>query len=139
MDERDVYILPLKKKRVLDRKAFVVWCVLCSVLFMVIMDGVTYMLFQDAVGFFPTTVVIFFADILSIAGCIYYIKKHDYAYGPYYEKYQIINASIYGIQNYLRVLLVAMVISFVIVPLLYILVVFAIVGAMFGWTRRLWR
>ena len=137
MDERERYILPQKEKRELTRTAFVAYCVLCDVLCFVLMNAITFWMFGSFVGYFPVAIVFVAADILHMVGCLHYVHKHDFAYGRDYEKYQIANAVIYGIQNYLRVLLAALVISIVVVPLYYTVILLAITVAMFQWTRRL--
>ena len=137
MDEREIYILPQKEKRELTRTNFVVYSLACCVLCFALMNAITYWVFGSYVGYFPLAIVLVVADILHMVGCIYYIRKHDYAYGRNYEKYQIANAVIYGIQNYLRVLLAALVISIMVVPVYYTIVLLALTVAMFRWTRRL--
>lgn len=137
MDEREIYILPQKEKRELARTNFVVYSMACCVLCFALMNAITYWMFGSYVGYFPLEIVLVVADILHTVGCIYYIRKHDYAYGRNYEKYQIANAVIYGIQNYLRVLLAALVISIMVVPIYYMIVLLALTVAMFRWTRRL--
>ena len=137
MDEREIYILPQKEKRELTRTNFVVYSLACCVLCFALMNAITYWMFGSYVGYFPLAIVLVVADILHMVGCIYYIRKHDYAYGRNYEKYQIANAVIYGIQNYLRVLIAALVISLMVVPVYYMIVLLALTVAMFRWTRRL--
>ena len=137
MDEREIYILPQKEKRELTRTNFVVYSMACCVLCFALMNAITYWMFGSYVGYFPLAIVLVVADILHMVGCIYYIRKHDYAYGRNYEKYQIANSVIYGIQNYLRVLLVVLVISIMVVPIYYTIVLLALTVAMFRWTRRL--
>lgn len=137
MDEREIYILPQKEKRELTRTNFVVYSMACCVLCFALMNAITYWMFGSYVGYFPLAIVLVVADILHMVGCIYYIRKHDYAYGRNYEKYQIANSVIYGIQNYLRVLLAALVISIMVVPIYYTIVLLALTVAMFRWTRRL--
>lgn len=137
MDEREIYILPQKEKRELTRTNFVVYSMACCVLCFALMNAITYWMFGSYVGYFPLAIVLVVADILHMVGCIYYIRKHDYAYGRNNEKYQIANAVIYGIQNYLRVLLAALVISIMVVPIYYTIVLLALTVAMFRWTRRL--
>lgn len=137
MDERELYVLPQKEKRELTRTNFVVYSMACSVLCFALMNAITSWMFGSYVGYFPLAIVLVVADILQMVGCFYYIRKHDFAYGRNYEKYQIANAVIYGVQNYLRVLLVALLISIVVVPLYYTIILLAIIIAMFRWTRRL--
>ena len=74
-------------------------------------------------GFVPIELVAFSCVIGQIAGTIYYINKHKFAYGDIYEEYQIINASIYGIQNVLRVMLVVLLINICAVPVFVIFTV----------------
>ena len=137
MDERELYILPQKEKRELTRTTFVVYSMIGSVLCFALLNAITFWMFGSYIGYFPLAIVIVVADILHIVGCFYYIRKHNFAYGSNYEKYQIANAVIYGVQNYLRVLLVALLISIVVVPLYYTIILLAIIIAMFRWTRRL--
>ena len=137
MDEQEISILPQKEKRELTRTNFVVYSMVCCVLCFALMNAITYLMFRSYVGYFPLAIVLVVADILHMVGCIYYIRKHDYAYGRNYEKYQIANAVINGIQNYLRVLLAALVISIMVVPIYYTIVLLALTVAMFRWTRRL--
>ena len=137
MDEREMYILPQKEKRELTRTAFVLYCVVFDILCFALMNAITFWMFGSFVGYFPVAAVFVVADILHLVGCLYYIHKHDYAYGRNYEKYQIANAVIYGVQNYLRVLLAALIISIMVVPLYYTVILLAIIVAMFRWTRRL--
>lgn len=77
-------------------------------------------------GFIPIGLVSFACAVGQIVGTIYYIYKHKFAYGEVYEVYQIINASIYGIQNVLRVMLVALLINICAVP------VFVIIALIYG-------
>ena len=137
MDEREIYILPQKEKRELTRTSFVVYSMACSVLCFALMNAITYWMFGSCVGYFPLAIVLVVADILHMVGCFYYIHKHDFAYGRNYEKYQIANAVIYGVQNYLRVFLAAVVISIRGVPIYYTIVLLALTVAIFRWTRRL--
>ncbi len=74
-------------------------------------------------GFVPIGLVTFACAIGQIAGTIYYINKHKFAYGDIYEGYQIINASIYGIQNVLRVMLVVLLINICAIPVFVIFVI----------------
>lgn len=137
MDEREIYILPKKEKRELMHTTFVVYSMACGVLCFVLMNAITYWMFGSYVGYFPLAIVLVVADILHIVGCIYYIHKHDYAYGSNYGRYQIVNAVIYGVQNYLRGFLAALVISIMVVPIYYTIVLLALTVAIFRWTRRL--
>ncbi len=137
MDERELYILPQKEKRGLTRTAFVVYSVICSVFCIVLMNAITHSIFVTAVGYFPVVIVLVLADIFHMIGCFYYIYKHDYAYGRHYEKYQIVNAVIYGVQSYLRVLLATLCISIMIVPIYYTVILLMLTVAIYSWTRRL--
>lgn len=137
MDEREIYVLPQKEKRELTRTTFVVYSMICSVLCFALLNAITFWMFGSYEGYFPLAIVLVVADILHMVGCFYYIHKHDFAYGRNYEKYQIANAVIYGVQNYLRVLFVASLISIMVVPLYYTIILLAIIIAMFRWTRRL--
>lgn len=74
-------------------------------------------------GFIPVGLVTFGCAVGQIAGTIYYINKHKYAYGDVYEWYQILNASVYGIQNVLRVMLAVLLINICAVPVFVIIFV----------------
>ncbi len=137
MDERDIYILPQKQKRELSHTTFVAYSVVCSVICFALLNAITFWLFGSYVGYFPVIIVLVVADILHMVGSFYYVHKHDFAYGRNYEKYQIANAVIYGVQNYLRVLLAALVISIVVVPIYYTIVLLMLTVGIFRWTRRL--
>lgn len=137
MDEHEMYILPQKEKWELTHTAFTLYCVVCDVLCFVLMNIITFWIFGSFVGFFPVATVFMVADILHFVGCLYYIHKYDYAYGRNYEKYQIANAVIYGVQNYLRVLLAVLIICIIVVPLYYAVILLAIIVAIFRCTRRL--
>lgn len=137
MDEREIYVLPQKGKRELTCTTFVVYSMVCSVLSFTLMNAITYRMFGSYVGYFPLAIVLVAADILHMFGCFYYFHKHDYAYGRIYEKYQIANAVIYGVQNYLKVLLATLVISIMVVPIYYTIVVLVLTVSVFRWTRRL--
>ena len=137
MDEREIYVLPQKERRELTRTTFVVYSMIYSVLCFALLNAITFWMFGSYVGYFPLAFVLVVADIIHMVGCFYYIRKHDYAYGRNYEKYQIANAVIYGTQNCLRVLLAALVISIMVVPIYYMIVLLALTVAIFRWTRRL--
>ncbi len=139
MTDRDIYVLPTKEKKKLTRRSYIVLCLALATVVLALMNVITFLIHGDVVGYFPLPLVLVVADILHFAGCIYYISKHDFAYGSVYEKYQIVNATIYGIQWYLRVLLAVMLISFLIIPLYIIIILALAVIAMFRWTRRLWK
>lgn len=78
---------------------------------------------DTVLGFIPVELVSLCCAIGQLVGTIYYVKKHKYAYGDNYEWYQIINSSIYGIQNVLRVLLVAALINICAMPVFILLVI----------------
>lgn len=86
-------------------------------------------------GFVSIGLVAFACAIGQIAGTIYYINKHKFAYGDIYEVYQIINASIYGIQNVLRVMLVVLLINICAIP---VFVIFVIIYGVYI-TRKIFR
>lgn len=139
MIDRDIYILPTREKKDLSRGSFILLCLLFASVVLACMNGITIFIHGEFVGYFPTSFVLVVADVFHFAGCVYYISKHDYAYGQIYEKYQILNSVIYGIQNYLRILLGAMVISILVVPLYIVVILAFVVAGMFRWTRRLWK
>lgn len=132
--DRDIYVLP--QKRELNRITFVIWSMVSSVISFAVMNILTFWIYGNMIGYFSVTFVCVLADIFDIAGCIYYICKHDYAYGKHYESYQIINATIYGIQNYLRIFLAVVVISIMVVPIYYAIVLLVIVIILFYRIRR---
>lgn len=137
MDEQEIYVLPQKEEQELTRITFVVYSMICSILCFALLNAITFWMFGSYVSYFPLVIVLVVADILHMVGCFYYIHKHDFAYGRNYEKYQIANAVIYGVQYYFRVLLAALVISIMVVPIYYTIVLLALTVSIFKWTRRL--
>lgn len=137
MEEREMYVLPHKEKRELTRATFIVYCIAAAILCFIFLNTITFWMFGSYIGYFPTGVILVIADILHMWGCLYYIRKHDFAYGRSYEKYQIVNAVIYGIQNYMRTLLVVLIVGIMIVPLYYTIILLVISIALFRLTRRL--
>jgi len=136
MTERDMYELPHRGSQNISKKCFVGMSMLGMLLVDVIACIIIVLCFGNSIGFFPIQISILAISISGIAGCSYYIRKHDYAHGSVYEKYQIANAMIYGIQNILRMLLLLMLISVLIVPLYSILIVVCAVIILFRITRR---
>lgn len=138
MTEREMYELPYRNVKNIGKKHFVVR----SIMSMIFVDAISCVIialcFGTAIGFFPIYLSILLISIMGMLGCVYYIRKHDYAYGTVYEKYQVVNAVIYGIQNILRTLLILLLISVLIVPIYSIVIVIFAVIILFGITRRCW-
>ena len=136
MTEREMYELPCRNSKNIDKKHFIIMSIISMVLADAIACIIFALCFGSTIGFFPIQVSIMAISIMGMAGCIYYIRKHDYAYGSIYEKYQVANAVIYGIQNILRTLLLLMLISILIVPIYSMAIVILAVVILFRITRR---
>lgn len=136
MTEREMYELPCRSNKNIDKKHFIIVSIISMVLVDVIACVIIALCFGAAVGFFPIPISCLAISIMGMSGCIYYIRKHDYAYGSVYEKYQVANAVIYGIQNILRTLLILMLISILIVPIYSIAIVILAVIILFRIARR---
>lgn len=138
MTEREMYELPYRSGKNIDKKHFIVISIISMVLVDAIACTIITLCFGATIGFFPIQVSIMAISIMGMSGCIYYIRKHDYAYGSVYEKYHVANAVIYGVQNILRTLLILMLISILIVPIYSIVIVVLAVIILFRITRRCW-
>lgn len=138
MTEREMYELPYRSNENIGKKKFVVMSIFIMIFVDVIASAIITLCFGATIGFFPIPLSILLISIMGTVGCLYYISKHDYAYGNVYEKYQVANAVIYGIQNILRTLLALMLISILIVPIYSILIVIIAVIILFRITRRCW-
>lgn len=136
MAEREMYELPCRNNKNIDKKHFIIVSIISMVLVDVIACVIIALCFGTTIGFFPIHISILAISMMGMSGCIYYIRKHDYAYGSVYEKYQVVNAVIYGIQNILRTLLILMLISILIVPIYSIAIVILAVIILFRITRR---
>jgi len=137
MSERDKYELPLREKKTINKMGFIVWCMIWMSITLVAADLLVFFSFPANVGYFPIPFAILVIDIFGLCGCVYYIRKHDYAYENNYEKYQIANAVIYGIQNILSAILVMLIISILVLPIYYIIIVLALVVFMFRLKQRI--
>ena len=137
MDIHELYTLPQKDKQNLTRTSFIVYCIICDVFCCAVLNLLTVLLFESNVGYFSTIIVIILTDVFSFSGCLYYIHKHDYAYGKKYEKYQIVNAVIYGTQNYLRVLLAVLIINIMVVPIYYTIAIIMLTICIIWCKRRM--
>ena len=136
MTEREIYELPHRNSKNINKKHFIVMSISSMVLVDIIVCIIITLCFGTTIGYFPIQISITAISIMGMSGCIYYIRKHDYAHGSVYEKYQVTNAVIYGIQNILRTLLILMLISILIVPIYSIAIVVSAVIILFRVTRR---
>lgn len=136
MIENEMYVLPIRNKFNMGKKRFVVLSVLFTILVLLAADLLIYIAFPGGIGCFPIIVVIPLIDIGAVIGCFRYIYKHNFAYGDVYEKYQIVNAMIYGIQNMLKILLVLLLINILVVPIYCLVAVLFVSYFLFRITRR---
>ncbi len=136
MQREELYELPIRQNKHINKKQFVIKCLCYMALTDVIASAILVFCFGSSIGFFPIHIYIPVINVMGIWGCIYYIRKHDYAYGNIYEQYQVVNAIIYGIQNILRALLVLLIFSVFIVPVYYLILVAVVVIVLFRITRR---
>jgi len=136
MTEREMYELPCRNNKNIDKKHFIIVSIISMVLVDVIACVIIALCFGATIGFFPIHISVLAISIMGMFGCIYYIRKHDYAYGSVYQKYQVTNAVIYGIQNILRTLLILMLVSILIVSIYSIAIVILAVIILFRITRR---
>ena len=123
MTEREMYELPCRNSKNIDKKHFIIMSIISMVLADAIACIIIALCFGSTIVFFPIQVSIMAISIMGMAGCIYYIRKHDYAYGSIYE-------------NILRTLLLLMLISILIVPIYSIAIVILAVVILFRITRR---
>ena len=140
MDRDELYILPIKRKEPFNRKKFVVWCIGLSLILLFVIDVILFLFFSGGIGIIPTPMMIVLSDVFYIAGISKYIYKHDFAHGQIYEKYQVVNAMIYGIQDVLRVLLFLLLFNIFIVPIYSVVLIVILLGVIqkiFGGT--IWR
>ena len=106
----------------LNQNIFILLCIGLSIVYAIIVSAVIVpCLGSTLCGFIPIELVSVCCVIGQFIGTGYYVKKHKYAYGNNYEWYQVINSSIYGIQNVLRVLLVVALINLLAMPIVIIL------------------
>lgn len=114
--------IPKEYNKNLSRRSFILLSMCLSMICTIIASVVVILSLGNQIcGFIPSGLVAFACAVGQIIGTTNYIKKHKYAYGEIYEWYQIINSSIYGIQNVLRVLLVVVLINIFTIPVLVIL------------------
>lgn len=111
-------------KNNLNKNTFILLCVCLTIVCASIVSFLIVPSIGSAVcGFIPVELVSLCCAIGQFVGTVYYVKKHKYAYGDNYEWYQIINSSMYGIQNVLRVLLVVALINICAMPVIILLVI----------------
>ena len=124
MNEEMKYILPVRKRKRLDKKSFILWSIFLSLCFAIIISFLVIPFIGPlCCGIVPIGIVSIICALGQIIGTGYYIRKHKYAYGENYEWYQIINSVIYGIQNVLRVLLIVALFNICILPVFIVLIV----------------
>lgn len=112
----------MDERNKLNKQNFIILSICLSVVCAIIVSAaIVPGLGTTICGFIPVGLVSFCCAVGQIAGTIYYINKHQYAYGDLYEWYQILNASIYGIQNVLRVMLVVLLINICAIPIFVII------------------
>lgn len=123
MEQDSKYRLPVKEMKKLNKNKFVVYCSIFSCLCAILVALVLVPCIGVLCGIIPVPIVAILTAAGQIAGTVYYIKKHKYAYGDDYQWYQIINSVIYGIQNVLRVLLFVVLFNICAVPVFILLVI----------------
>lgn len=130
MDRDELYVLPVKRKVPFNKKKFVIWCIGLSLLLLFAMDAILFCVFYSGIGIVPMPMVIVLSDLFYVIGIGKYIYKHDFAHGQSYEKYQVVNAMIYGVQDVLRVLLFLLLLNILIVPIYSIVLIVVLLGTM---------
>lgn len=128
MDRDELYILPVKRKSPFNRKRFVLWCIGLSLILLLAVDAILFIFFSSGIGIIPMPMIIVMSNLFYVVGISKYIYKHDFAHGESYEKYQVINAMIYGIQDVLRVLLFLLLLNIFIVPIYSIVLIVILLG-----------
>lgn len=114
----------MDERKKLNKQNFIMISLILSIVCVIIVSAaIVPGLGTTICGFIPIGLVSFACAVGQIAGTVYYINKHKFAYGEVYEWYQIINASIYGIQNVLRVMLVVLLINICAIPVFVIFVI----------------
>lgn len=125
MNETDLYRLEIKENN-MSKKQFVV----------ISFIGATFILINASVFLIPvmilknnTVIPPLMVYIICIIACYakttHYIFYHDDAYGSVYETYQVINASIYGLQGIFFSCLIFLLINAVIMPVVFIITILA--------------
>lgn len=134
MNDSDLYNLPIKEKKKLSRVKFIIMSLIGTFLIFIVMRMclIPFMIFRHNF-LFPKG----FITGMCLIGCyfktIQYIVLHDYAHGGQYEIYQVINASIYGMQGILYAMLFILLFNISAVSLYYIAIIIGVL-----WIIRKW-
>ncbi len=121
----------------MTKKTFIIYCSIASIVCLYLMNNIVLFSFGAFIGYFPVHIVVLISDIMYIYGYKCYLNKHDLISGLQYEKYQIVNALFYGIQKYLIVIFVALILNILVVPFYYLIVLIVVIVTMFRWIRRI--
>lgn len=119
----------------MSKLTFVFFCLLVITLEVLLLNFLMSIVFKISFGSIPIQLVIISCTFAAYLGCIFYIRKHDFAHGRIYKVYQVINSSLFGLKNYFKVLLIFMIIRLLWVPIMNLVIVIIFISIFMKYIR----